>query len=94
MKFLSIEPLLGPFKDWDLTGIDWIVVGGKSGPGARSKDESRVNGIRDLCREQNVPFFFKQWGRFNMKQNGRQLNGRTWDELPKQQLVSKKIVVA
>lgn len=94
VKFLSIEPLLGPFKDLDLTGIGWVVLGGESGPGARAMDESWVIGIRDLCTEQNVPFFFKQWGGFNKKQNGRLLKGRTWDELPKKRLIREEIVVA
>ena len=94
VKFLSIEPLLSPFKNLDLTGIDWVVVGGESGPGARPMDESWVIGIQDLCTEQNVPFFFKQWGGFNKKQNGRLLRGRTWDEQPKPRPIPKEIVVA
>lgn len=83
IKFLSLEPLLGQLPGLNLKGIDWVIVGGESGPGARSMQPEWVNDIRDQCRMANVPFFFKQWGGFNKKKNGRLLNGKTWDELPR-----------
>ena len=83
-KFLSLEPLLGPLPDLDLMGIDWVIVGGESGPGARPMDPSWVIEIRDQCREAGVPFFLKQWGGVNKKRAGRMLDGRTWDEMPEQ----------
>ena len=82
VKFLSLEPLLGPLRDLDLTGIDWVIVGGESGPGARPMDESWVLDIRAQCRAADIPFFFKQWGGVNKKRSGRILDGRTWDEWP------------
>lgn len=82
VKFLSLEPLLGPIGDLDLTGLDWVIVGGESGPGARPMEEQWVLEIRDRCLEQEVPFFFKQWGGVHKKRNGRLLEGRTWDEMP------------
>jgi len=81
-KFLSIEPLLGPLPDLDLRGINWVIVGGESGPRARPMDSKWVTGLRDQCVEARVPFFFKQWGGKNKKKAGRLLDGRTWDELP------------
>jgi protein gp37 len=81
-KFLSLEPLLGPLKTLDLRGIQWVIVGGESGPGARPMDPEWALDLRDQCRRANVPFFFKQWGGRNKKQAGRVLDGRTWDELP------------
>jgi protein gp37 len=81
-KFLSIEPLLGPIPDLDLKGINWVIVGGESGPGSRPMDPAWVTDIRDQCLQAEVPFFFKQWGGFNKKKNGRLLNGRTWDQMP------------
>lgn len=83
IKFLSLEPLLGQLPGLNLKGIDWVIVGGESGPGARSMQPEWVNDIRDQCRMAKVPFFFKQWGGFNKKKNGRLLNGKTWDELPR-----------
>ncbi|MAF09939.1 hypothetical protein CMK11_05750 [Candidatus Poribacteria bacterium] len=82
VKFLSLEPLLGPLPDIDLAGIDWAIVGGESGPGARPMDAAWVTGLRDRCREKRVPFFFKQWGGVNKKKAGRKLEGETWDEMP------------
>jgi protein gp37 len=82
VKFLSLEPLLGPLPDLDLAGIDWVIVGGESGPRARPMDEDWVLDIRDQCVSQAVPFFFKQWGGPNKKKAGRTLRGRTWDEMP------------
>jgi protein gp37 len=82
VKFLSLEPLLGPLPDLDLTGIDWAIVGGESGPGARSMKESWVLDIKEQCLRARVPFFFKQWGGVNKKRAGRLLEGRTWDAMP------------
>ena len=82
VKFLSIEPLIGPIHTLDLAGIDWVIVGGESGPGSRPIEEKWVIEIKRRCLEARVPFFFKQWGGFNKKKNGRQLQGRTWDEMP------------
>lgn len=83
IKFLSLEPLLGPLPNMNLTGIDWVIVGGESGPGARPMDPDWVRDIRDQCIEHKVPFFFKQWGGVFKKRNGRLLDGRTWDEMPR-----------
>lgn len=83
VKFLSIEPLLGPIAKLPLSGIDWVIVGGESGPGARSMEGDWVRGIRDQCIKKNVPFFFKQWGGNPKKKYGRLLDGRTWDEMPR-----------
>jgi protein gp37 len=83
IKFLSLEPLLGPLSQLNLTGIDWVIVGGESGPGARPIAQSWVIDIRDQCVRAGVPFFFKQWGGVNKKRAGRLLEGRTWDEMPK-----------
>jgi protein gp37 len=82
VKFLSLEPLLGPLRDLDLEGISWAIVGGESGPGARPMPRDWVVDIRDQCLRAGVPFFFKQWGGVNKKRAGRSLDGRTWDEMP------------
>lgn len=82
VKFLSLEPLLGPLPDIDLEGIDWVIVGGESGPRARPMIETWVTQIRDRCLAARVPFFFKQWGGVWKKRAGRLLQGRTWDDLP------------
>jgi len=82
-KFLSLEPLIGPLPGLNLENIDWAIVGGESGPGARPIKPEWVLEIRDQCVAAKVPFFFKQWGGVNKKKNGRLLQGRTWDQLPK-----------
>ncbi len=82
VKFLSLEPLLGPLPNLDLSGIDWVIVGGESGPGARPMEESWVLEIRDQCEAAGVKFFFKQWGGTNKKKAGRILDGRTYDAMP------------
>lgn len=82
IRFLSLEPLLGPLEHLDLRGIDWAIAGGESGPGARPVLESWVRSIRDQCKAANVAFHFKQWGGTNKKKTGRLLDGRTWDEYP------------
>ena len=81
-RFLSIEPLLGPLPHLSLVGIDWVIVGGESGPGARPMDADWVRAIRDNCVTSEVPFFFKQWGGVFKKRTGRTLDGRTWDQMP------------
>ena len=90
-KFLSLEPLLGALPDLDLRNIDWVIVGGESGPGARPLQESWVLDIRDQCLAAGVPFFFKQWGGARKKYNGRLLQGRTWDESPRTMPISHAI---
>ena len=82
VKFLSLEPLIGPLSSLNLEGIDWVIVGGESGHGARSMKQEWVLEIRDQCTKQGVPFFFKQWGGVNKKLTGRLLEERTWDEMP------------
>jgi protein gp37 len=91
-KFLSLEPLLGPLPNLDLTEIDWAIVGGESGPGARPIESAWVTDIRDQCRRSKVAFFFKQWGGFNKKKNGRELEGRTWDDMPQSKRVSLAVL--
>ena len=83
VRFLSIEPLIGRIGRLDLTDIDWVIVGGESGPGARPMDPDWVREIRDQCGEEGVAFFFKQWGGFRPKSGGRELDGREWSELPR-----------
>ena len=82
VRFLSMEPLLAPVLDMDLTGIDWVIVGGESGPGSRPMAKTWVRDIRKQCRTADVPFFFKQWGGVNKKKAGRILDGRIYDEMP------------
>ena len=82
VRFLSVEPLLGGVGKLDLTRIDWVIVGGESGPGAREMRPEWVREIRDHCLDSRVPFFFKQWGGVQKKKRGRLLDGRTWDEMP------------
>ncbi|HXV44995.1 MAG TPA: phage Gp37/Gp68 family protein [Anaerolineae bacterium] len=82
IKFLSLEPLLGPLPNLNLEGIDWVIAGGESGPKARPMAEEWVINLRDQCLAANVPFFFKQWGGTRKKKTGRVLQGRTWDEMP------------
>jgi len=82
VKFVSLEPLLGPLPSLDYNGLDWIIVGGESGPGARPMEESWVIDIRDQALAHGIPFFFKQIGGKNSKLAGRLLEGRTWDEFP------------
>lgn len=81
-RFLSIEPLLEDLGSLDLSEIDWVIAGGESGPGARPMKPEWVRRIRDQCIEQDVAFFFKQWGGVFKHKTGRELDGRTWDEFP------------
>ena len=83
-KFLSLEPLLGPLPDLNLSGIDWVIVGGESGPGARAMKPEWVTEIRDQCKAAGTPFFFKQWGGVQKCRTGRLLEGQTYDEMPMQ----------
>ncbi len=83
VRFLSVEPLIGPPGKLHLEGIQWAIVGGESGPRARPLELTWARSARDQCVEQNVPFFFKQWGGFRPKQGGRNLDGREWNEFPK-----------
>ncbi len=82
VRFLSCEPLIAPLGSINLEGIDWVIVGGESGPGARPMKERWVTEIRDQCLENEVPFFFKQWGGTRKKKAGRTLAGRNWDQMP------------
>jgi len=82
IRFLSLEPLLGPLPALDLTGIDWVIVGGESGANFRPVELDWVRNIRDRCIQRGIPFFFKQVGGITPKAGGRELDGRTWDEFP------------
>lgn len=82
VRFLSLEPLLGPLPSLLLDGIHWVIVGGESGPGARPMDPEWVRELRARCLDQRVPFFFKQWGGTRKARTGRELDGRTWDQFP------------
>lgn len=82
VRFLSVEPLLGPIPQLPLKDIGWVIVGGESGPGARPMNKEWVTQIRNRCLRFNVPFFFKQWGGVNKKTAGRQLDGREWNQMP------------
>lgn len=88
IKFLSLEPLIGPLPNLNLSGIDWVIVGGESGPKARPMKESWVIDIQQQCSKAGVAFFFKQWGGTNKKATGRLLQGRTFDEMPVQDIIS------
>ena len=82
VRFLSLEPLLGAVGALELSGIDWVIVGGESGPRARPMQADWVRDVRQQCEEQDVPFFFKQWGGVRKHRTGRMLDGRTWDAMP------------
>lgn len=82
VKFLSCEPLIGPLPNINLEGIDWVIVGGESGPNSRPMEKEWVDDIQQQCEKAGVAFFFKQWGGVNKKKTGRLLNGRTYDEIP------------
>lgn len=90
IKFLSLEPLLGPLANLSMTGIDWVIVGGESGPQARPMHPAWVIDLRDQCRSAKVPFFFKQWGGKNKKQAGRVLERRVWNEMPQDARVKSR----
>lgn len=82
VKFISFEPLLGPMQGLELAGVDWVIVGGESGPDARTMSPDWVRSIRDTCSGLGIPFFFKQWGGKVKAKTGRSLDGRLWDEAP------------
>lgn len=82
VKFISAEPLLSSIIPVNLKGINWVIVGGESGPSARPVKEEWIREVRNECQNQGVPFFFKQWGGFNKKKAGRLLDGRIWNEMP------------
>jgi protein gp37 len=82
VRFISAEPLLGPLEGLDLTGINWLIAGGESGPRHRRVDVEWIRDLRDRCTDEGVAFFFKQWGGLRAKSGGRELDGRTWDEMP------------
>ncbi|MEW5817006.1 MAG: DUF5131 family protein, partial [Spirochaetota bacterium] len=82
VKFISFEPLLGPCSGIDLKNIDWVIVGGESGPGCRPVKKDWIIEIRDQCLISKVPFFFKQWGGTRRKKSGRLLEGKEWNDMP------------
>jgi protein gp37 len=84
VKFLSCEPLIGPLSQLDPTGLDWVIAGGESGPASRSMKPEWVREIRDICIDTDVAFHFKQWGGVVKSKTGRVLDGRTWDEMPRE----------
>ena len=90
VRFLSCEPLLGPLKRMPLANIHWVIVGGESGPGARSMQGTWVMEIKQQCEVRDVPFFFKQWGGTNKKEAGRELDGTTWDQMPQNGVIHGK----
>ncbi len=94
VKFLSFEPLLGEISLLDLSNIAWVIVGGESGPSARSMKKEWVTKIKNVCTSQQIPFFFKQWGGVNKKKSGRLLDGKTWDEMPKTRQFTKASRIA
>lgn len=91
VKFLSCEPLIGPLKRLPLAGIDWVIVGGESGPGARPMEKAWVESILAQCRRAGVRFFFKQWGGVWKKRTGRTLNRRTYDEMPGRRVIPLRL---
>ena len=91
VRFLSLEPLLGPLEGLNLRGIDWAIAGGESGPRARPMEAKWVRSIRDQCIKAKVAFHFKQWGGVNKKRTGRVLDGRTWDQLPNRQAPERHV---
>ena len=86
IKFLSLEPLLGPLPNLKLKGIDWAIVGGESGPKARTMNEEWVEQIHQQCIKAKTAFFFKQWGGVRKHKTGRTFKGQTWDEMPKKKM--------
>jgi len=88
IRFLSIEPLIGPIDNLELTGISWVIVGGESGPGARPLAKEWAVQVREACKAQNVPFFFKQWGGQTPKSGGRLLDGQEYNNLPRYMSIS------
>ena len=87
VKFLSLEPLLTPIKSMNLNSIDWVIVGGESGPGARLIEKEWVTDIYEQCQKKSIPFFFKQWGGTNKKKTGKLLNGKIYCEMPERKIL-------
>lgn len=83
IRYVSVEPMLGPMPDFPMEGIDWIILGGESGPGARAMKKSWVVEMRNRCAQYNIPFFFKQWGGFNRQETGCMLDGKYYQEMPR-----------
>jgi protein gp37 len=94
VRFLSVEPLLEDLGEIDLGGVDWVIVGGESGPGARPMRPEWAMAIRDQCASASVPFFFKQWGGVRKKRAGRELDGRTWDAMPIRRASGDQLIAA
>jgi protein gp37 len=92
VRFISAEPLLGPLERLELSGIDWLIAGGESGPRHRRVDPGWIRELRDRCGDEGVAFFFKQWGGARPKSRGRELDGRQWDQLPTPQLRQQDIL--
>lgn len=92
VRFLSVEPLLGPIGKIDLEGIHWVIVGGESGPRARPMLVEWAREVRDQCNAAKVPFFFKQWGGLRPKSGGRLLDGREWSEWPKSRTANRRTI--
>ncbi len=93
IRYVSVEPMLGPMPDFPLEGIDWIILGGESGPGARPMKKSWVIEIRNRCAQHNVPFFFKQWGGFNRDETGCMLDGKYYHEMPRLKKESNELLL-
>jgi len=91
IKFVSMEPLLGQISKFPYKKIDWVIVGGESGPNARPIEQSWVIEIRNQCIKNSIPFFFKQWGGFNKKKNGRLLEGKYWEQTPDCHIIPKQL---
>ncbi len=94
VRFLSCEPLIGSLQAMDLTGIDWVIVGGESGPKARPMQEEWAQEIREQCEAQEIAFFFKQWGGVRKERFGREMNGRTYDAMPVRRIVPMHVLAA
>jgi len=94
VRFISVEPLLGPIPRLPLRGISWVIVGGESGPDFRPVKAEWVREIRAQCLRAKVPFFFKQWGGFTPKAGGRRLDGRFWDQMPQSSKAKSALLVS
>lgn len=92
-KFLSLEPLIGALSNINLSKIDWVIVGGESGKNPRPINPDWVLDIQDQCKQQDVAFFFKQWGGKNKKKSGRELNGKIYDEMPEIEITTKRLIL-
>ena len=92
VRFISFEPLIGPITSTDFSNIDWIIVGGESGPHSRPMNKEWVVQLKENCFLQNIPFFFKQWGGTNKKKTGRVFEGQTWDEMPDKKISYYKAI--